>query len=101
MISGWQASGIYQGQSGAALGFGNAIFLGNLRDIPIPNGRRTVDRWFNVMRDLKEFRAAAQPEPADFKYPLSGNPRRWSQQPGSCDHQEHAAQGRRPAPVAL
>ncbi len=48
IASGWQASGIYQGQSGAALGFGNAIFLGNLRNIPIPNGRRTADRWFNV-----------------------------------------------------
>ena len=30
VISGWQASGIYQGQSGPPLGFGNAIFLGNL-----------------------------------------------------------------------
>ena len=48
IISGWQASGIYQGQSGAALGFGNAIFLGDLHDIPIPNSRRTVDRWFNT-----------------------------------------------------
>jgi hypothetical protein len=47
IISGWQASGIYQGQSGAPLGFGNAIFLGNLHDIPIANGSRTVDRWFN------------------------------------------------------
>jgi carboxypeptidase family protein len=48
IISGWQASGIYQGQSGAALGFGNAIFIGNLGDIPIPKGSRTVDRWFNT-----------------------------------------------------
>ena len=48
IISGWQASGIYQGQSGAPLGFGNAIFLGNLHDIPIANGARTVDRWFNA-----------------------------------------------------
>jgi hypothetical protein len=48
IISGWQASGIYQGQSGAPLGFGNAIFLGNLQDIPIANGSRTVDRWFNI-----------------------------------------------------
>src|SRR5262249_39161967 len=47
-VSGWQVSGIYQGQSGPPLGFGNAIFFGNLRDIPIPNGERTVDRWFNI-----------------------------------------------------
>jgi hypothetical protein len=48
IVSGWQASGIYQGQSGPPLGFGNAIFAGNLSSIPIPNGQRTVDRWFNV-----------------------------------------------------
>jgi len=48
LISGWQAQGIYQGQSGPALGFGNAIFFGNLKDIPLPNSRRTIDRWFNV-----------------------------------------------------
>lgn len=48
LISGWQASGIYQGQSGPPLGFGNAIFNGNLANIPIPNGQRTVDRWFNI-----------------------------------------------------
>lgn len=48
MISGWQVSGIYQGQTGPPLGFGNAIFNGNLHDVPIPNGQRTVSRWFNV-----------------------------------------------------
>ncbi len=48
LISGWQVAGIYQGQSGPALGFGNAIFTGNLKDIPIPNSQRTVQRWFNV-----------------------------------------------------
>ncbi len=47
-ISGWQASGIYQAQTGPALGFGNAIFNGNLASIPIPDSQRTVDGWFNV-----------------------------------------------------
>jgi hypothetical protein len=46
MISGWQAQGIFQAQSGAALGFGNAIFNGNLKDIPASN--QTVYHWFNV-----------------------------------------------------
>lgn len=45
---GWQVSGIYQGQTGAPLGFGNALFRGNLSDVPIPKGQRTVNRWFNV-----------------------------------------------------
>lgn len=48
LIGGWQVQGIYQGQSGPALGFGNAIFVGNLRDIPLPRGARTIDRWFNT-----------------------------------------------------
>jgi hypothetical protein len=48
LISGWQIQGIFQGQSGAALGFGNVIFNGDLTNIPIPNGDRTIARWFNV-----------------------------------------------------
>jgi hypothetical protein len=48
LVSGWQVSGIHQGQSGQPLGFGNAIFNGNLKDIPVPNGQRTVWRWFNI-----------------------------------------------------
>ncbi|MEK7403469.1 MAG: TonB-dependent receptor [Acidobacteriota bacterium] len=48
IISGWQLQGIYGWQSGEALGFGNAIFNGNLKDIPLPRGQRTIDRWFNV-----------------------------------------------------
>jgi hypothetical protein len=48
MISGWQVQGIYTAQSGAALGFGNAIFLGNLADIPLPKDQRNVNRWFNI-----------------------------------------------------
>jgi hypothetical protein len=48
LLSGWQAQGIYTAQSGAALGFGNSIFAGNLANIPNPRNQRTVDRWFNV-----------------------------------------------------
>ena len=48
VIGGWQVQGLYTGQSGPALGFGNAIFTGNLHDIPLPTGQRSVDRWFNT-----------------------------------------------------
>ncbi len=47
-IGGWQAQGIYQGQSGAPIGFGNAIFTGNLADVVLPTSERTVERWFNT-----------------------------------------------------
>ncbi len=48
VISGWQVQGIYTGQTGQALGFGNAIFLGNLKDIPLPKDQRNNDHWFNI-----------------------------------------------------
>jgi len=48
IISGWQVQGIYTGQSGAPLGFGNAIFTGNLEDVVLPRSQRTVEKWFNV-----------------------------------------------------
>jgi len=48
LISGWQVQGVYIGQSGQARGFGNAIFTGDLKNIPVPKSQRTVDRWFNT-----------------------------------------------------
>ena len=48
VVSGWQIQGLYTLQSGQALGFGNAISSGNLKDIPLPTDRRSVDRWFNT-----------------------------------------------------
>ncbi|MBI4873483.1 MAG: carboxypeptidase regulatory-like domain-containing protein [Acidobacteria bacterium] len=48
LAGGWQAQGIYEGQSGAPLGFGNAIFNGNLHDIPLPVSSRMAERWFNT-----------------------------------------------------
>ncbi len=48
MIGGWQLQGWFEGQTGEALGFGNAIVRGNLRDIVLPVGERTTDQWFNL-----------------------------------------------------
>jgi TonB dependent receptor len=48
LIEGWQSEAIYQFQSGAALGFGNAIFTGNLADIPLARDQRNIYRWFNT-----------------------------------------------------
>jgi hypothetical protein len=48
VFGGWQLQGWYEGQTGDVLGFGNAIFNGNLNDIPIPVSERTAERWFNV-----------------------------------------------------
>ncbi|MCC6265141.1 MAG: TonB-dependent receptor [Bryobacterales bacterium] len=48
VLGGWQLSNVYQYQSGPALGFGNAIFTGNLADIPLSSGKRARTRWFNT-----------------------------------------------------
>ncbi len=48
LLGGWQLQGTYEGQSGEALGFGNAIFFGDLKKVPLPVGARSVERWFNV-----------------------------------------------------
>jgi len=48
LIAGWQVSAVFQVYSGEPLAFGNIFFNGDLRDIPLPRGQRTVERWFNT-----------------------------------------------------
>ncbi len=48
LLGGWQFQGIFSWQSGEPLGFGNAIFTGDLKATPLPRSQRTIDRWFNV-----------------------------------------------------
>lgn len=47
-VSNWQVQGIYQGMSGPPLGFGNAIFTGNLKDVVLPGNKRNPQHWLNV-----------------------------------------------------
>ena len=48
VVGGWQLNNIFTHQSGSALGFGNAIFNGNLHDIPLASDQRSANRWFNT-----------------------------------------------------
>lgn len=48
LAGGWQVQGAYEGQSGPAPGWGNVIFTGGIKNIPLPVGERRVERWFNV-----------------------------------------------------
>ncbi|MBI3678924.1 MAG: carboxypeptidase regulatory-like domain-containing protein [Acidobacteria bacterium] len=48
LAGGWQVEGWYEGQSGNPLGFGNAIFRGDLKNVPLPVSERTSERWFNT-----------------------------------------------------
>jgi hypothetical protein len=45
---GWQLSGSWQFQSGAPLGFGQALFIGDSSKIVLPSTQRNTDRWFNT-----------------------------------------------------
>ncbi len=48
ILGGWQFQGLYEAQAGQALGFGNAIFNGDLHDITLPVDERKVSQWFNT-----------------------------------------------------
>jgi hypothetical protein len=47
-LGGWQIGAVVALQSGGPMGFGNAIFNGDIKDIAIPTSQRDVDRWFNT-----------------------------------------------------
>jgi hypothetical protein len=81
-ISGWQIQGIYTAQSGAPLGFGNAIFLGDLKNIPLPKDQRTVDMWFNVnagfeRRSSQQLASNIRTFPSRFSGVRSDGPNNW------------------------
>ncbi len=48
VAGGWQLSGVYQYQSGAPLGFGQALYIGDSATIALPSDQRNTDRWFNT-----------------------------------------------------
>jgi hypothetical protein len=48
IFGGWQLQGWYEGQTGDTLGFGNAIFTGDLHNIELPVADRRAERWFNI-----------------------------------------------------
>jgi hypothetical protein len=48
VLGGWQLDGTVVRQSGAPLGFGDALFTGNIKDIPLSSGQQSPDEWFNV-----------------------------------------------------
>lgn len=47
-VSGWQLQAVWQRNTGAPLGFGNALLTGDIRDAAIGGGAQTLDQWFNT-----------------------------------------------------
>jgi hypothetical protein len=46
LAGGWQLNGVVIVQSGPPLGFGNALFIGDIKQIPLAGSARSVERWF-------------------------------------------------------
>jgi len=45
---GWQIQAVWQRNSGAPFGAGNALLTGDIRDARLPGGEQMLDRWFNT-----------------------------------------------------
>jgi hypothetical protein len=48
VIGGWQLNSMFTYQSGGPLSFGDAMFIGNIKDIPLQSSERSVSHWFNT-----------------------------------------------------
>jgi hypothetical protein len=48
VLSGWELGVIYHLTSGGPINFGNIFFNGDIHNIPLSGGQRTVNEWFNV-----------------------------------------------------
>ena len=48
VVGAWQLSGIQTLHSGAPLLFGNVLFTGNIKDIPIGGSQQKPEHWFNT-----------------------------------------------------
>ncbi|MEO7143119.1 MAG: TonB-dependent receptor, partial [Bryobacteraceae bacterium] len=48
IVSGWQLGTVINSWSGSPLSFGDIIFNGDIKNIALPGGQRTVQRWFNT-----------------------------------------------------
>jgi hypothetical protein len=82
VAGGWQLGTVFRHQSGNPLDFGDAIFVGNIKDIALSKSQRTPERWFNV--DAGFNRNSAQQRshnvrsfPLRFAHVRSDAQRRW------------------------
>lgn len=48
LVGGWETGFVVNSWSGTPLGFGDMIFNGNVNDIALPSGQRSVQQWFNT-----------------------------------------------------
>ncbi|MBI5281043.1 MAG: TonB-dependent receptor [Candidatus Solibacter usitatus] len=82
VAGGWQFGVVFRHQSGQPLEFGDAIFVGDIKNIALAKSQRTPERWFNV--DAGFNRNSAQQRshnvrtfPLRFAHVRSDAQRRW------------------------
>jgi hypothetical protein len=72
LFGNWQLNGIWAVQSGQPLGFGNAVFIGDIKSVALPAGLRSVDRWFNTEGFNRDARQQLQFNYRQFPLRFSG-----------------------------
>ncbi len=72
LLGDWQLNGIWAVQSGQPLGFGNAIFIGDIKSVALPSGARSVERWFNTDGFNRDSRQQLQFNYRQFPLRFSG-----------------------------
>lgn len=82
IAGGWQVALVGRHQSGSPLEFGDAVFIGDIKNIALSSGERSVDRWFNTAagfdRDSSRQRASnVRSFPLRFGHVRSDAQRRW------------------------
>jgi hypothetical protein len=48
LVEGWQLEATWQHNTGAPLGFGNALLLQPLQNVPLSGGQQAIAHWFNT-----------------------------------------------------
>jgi hypothetical protein len=48
LVDGWQTQATWQYNTGAPLGFGDALLVAPVTDVPFSGGQQTIAQWFNV-----------------------------------------------------
>lgn len=72
LLGGWQLNGVTIVQSGPPMGFGNAIFLGDIKTIPLSGSARSVDRWFGTEGFVRDASQQRQFNVQEFPLRFSG-----------------------------
>jgi hypothetical protein len=48
LLGGWAVGSVWTFHSGAPIAFGNVLFVGDIKNIPLPSDQRSVAQWFNT-----------------------------------------------------